>query len=116
MDIQSVGGYTPQLIAAGSATPGASITDLAQQHGVSRESLVEFVQSKIQQSRQANGQSPLDQTTLDQLIDHALDQDRQQGAGADESQADGPASAGYTASAQRTADRPRVTGSISILA
>ena len=111
-----MGGYTPQLIAAGGATPGASITDLAQQHGVSRESLVEFVQSKIQQSRQANGQSPLDQTTLDQLIDHALEQDRQQGAGPDESQADEPASPGYTASAQRTADSPRATGSISILA
>ena len=109
-------GYTPQLVAAGGATPGASITELAQQHGVSRDSLVEFVQGKIQQSRQANGQPPLDQTTLDHLIDHALDQDRQQGAGADESGPEGPASAGYSASAQRTGDLPRATGSISILA
>ncbi len=109
-------GYTPQLVAAGGATPGSSITELAQQHGVSRDSLVEFVQGKIQQSRQANGQPPLDQTTLDQLIDHALDQDRQQGYGADESGAEGPASAGYTASAQRTGDRPPATGRISILA
>ncbi len=109
-------GYTPQLVAAGDATSGASITELAQQHGVSRDSLVEFVQSKIQQSRQANGQPPLDQSTLDQLTDHALEQERQQSAGADESQAEEPASAAYTASAQRTADRPRATGSISILA
>ncbi len=108
-------GSPSQLVAGGGATPGASITDLAQQHGVSRESLVALVQSKIQQSRQASGQAPLDQTTLDQLIDHALDPDRGQGA-TDESQAEGPASAGYTAGAQRTADRPRAAGSISILA
>ena len=109
-------GYTPQLVAAGGATPGSSITELAQQHGVSRDSLVEFVQGKIQQSRQANGQPPLDQTTLDQLIDQALDQERQQGAGGDEPGAEGPGSAAYTSSAQRTADRPRAAGSISILA
>jgi transposase-like protein len=116
VDIQSVGGYTPQLVAAGGATSGASITQLAQQHGVSRESLVELVQSKIQQTREANGHPPLDQTTLDQIIDHALDQNHGQGAGTDESQAEGPAPAGYTASALRTADRPSATGRISILA
>ena len=116
MDIQSVGGYTPQLVAPGGAAPGASITELAQQHGVSRASLVELVQSKIQQSRQANGQPPLDQTTLDQIIDHALDQNRGQGAGTDESEAEGASAARYTATAQRTADGERAAGSISILA
>jgi transposase-like protein len=116
VNIQSVSGYTPQLVAAGGSTPGASITDLAQQHGVSRESLVGLVQSKIQQTRQANGQPPLDQTTLDQIIDHALDQDRGQGAGMDESEAEGASAARYTATAQRTADHQRAAGSISILA
>jgi hypothetical protein len=62
------------------------------------------------------GQPPLDQATLDQIIDHALDQNRGHGAGTDESQAEGPTPAGYTPGAQRSADRPRATGSISILA
>ena len=116
MAIQSVTGYTPQLVAAGGAMTGSSITELAQQHGVSRESLVDLVQTRIQQTRQANGQPPLDQTTLDQIIDHALDRNGGQGTGTDESQADRPAPAGYTASAHRTGDRPRATGTISILA
>lgn len=111
-----MGGYTPQLVAAGGATAGASITDLAQQHGVSRDSLVELVQSKIQQTRQAQGQPPLDQTTLDQIIDHALDQNPGQSAGTDESEAEGASATRYTATAQRTAEHQRAAGSISILA
>jgi hypothetical protein len=107
-------GLTATAAAAGGANAGTSLTELAQQHGVSRESLVDFVQSKIQQSRQANGESPLDQSTLDQLIDHALDQDGQPAA--DGAGADAPASAGYTATAQLSADRPRVSAGISILA
>ncbi len=104
------------VAAAGGVTPGASITELAQQHGVSRESLMQFVQSKIQQSREANGQPPLDQSTLDELVDHAMDQNRQRGAGADGSASDEPASAAYTAAAKRTAARAGVPGSISIFA
>jgi hypothetical protein len=114
VDIQPMSGLTGNVAAAGGATPGASITELAQQHGVSRDSLVEYVQTKIQQTRQANGQSPLDQSTLDELVDHALDHDR--GEGNDAPATEEPASAGYDATAQRTADRPRATGSISILA
>lgn len=109
-------GYAPQVAAAGGATPGASITELAEQHGVSRESLVQFVQTKIQQTREAQGQPPLDQSTLDQVVDHALDHNRGEGDGADSSTTDNAPSAGYTATAQRTGDRPRVSGSISILA
>jgi hypothetical protein len=116
VDIQPVSGLIANVATTGGATGGTSITDLAQQHGVSRDSLVEFVQSKIQQSRQASGQPPLDQSTLDQLIDHALDHDDEQGAGADEPAAGGPTSAAYTATAQLTADRPRVSAGISILA
>jgi transposase-like protein len=116
VDIQPVSGLAANVVAAGGATPGASITELAEQHGVSRESLMQFVQSKIQQTRQANGQPPLDQSTLDELVDHALDHNRRRGAGADGSTADEPASAAYTAAAQCTADGAGVPGSISILA
>jgi len=111
-----VSGYAPQVAASGGATPGASITELAQQHGVSRESLVQFVQTKIQQTREAQGQPPLDQSTLDEIVDHTLDQNRGEGAGADSSPTEEPPSAGYTATAQRTGDRPRVASGISILA
>lgn len=115
-------GLTPQIAAAGAGTPGATgggtpgatITDLAQQHGVSRESLAQYVQSKIQDTREANGQPPLDQSTLDELVDHAFDHN--QGAGTDGPAAEKPASAGYTATAQLTAARGGASGSISILA
>jgi transposase-like protein len=109
-------GLTANVAPAGGATPGASITELAQQHGVSRESLVQFVQTKIQQTREANGQAPLDQSTLDQLVDHALDHNRGEGAGPDGAAAEEPASAGYTATAQRAAGRGGASGTISILA
>ncbi|HUA04838.1 MAG TPA: hypothetical protein VMB27_13115 [Solirubrobacteraceae bacterium] len=105
-------GLTPNPVASGGATPGASITELAQQHGVSRESLVQFVQTKIQQTREANGQAPLDQSTLDQLVDHALERDGGHGGAA----AEGGAAGSYTASAQRTPDRAAAPGHISILA
>jgi transposase-like protein len=116
VDIQPVSGLAANLAAAGGATPGASITELAKQHGVSRESLIQFVQSKIQQTREANGEAPLDQSTLDQLVDHALDRNGGRGAGADATASDEPASAGYTATAQRTSGRAAASGSISILA
>ena len=109
-------GLIPNVAAAGGATPDASITQLAQQHGVSRESLVGFVQSKLQQARQDSGQPPLDQATLDQIIDHALDRDRSRPDAGGESAPEPTASAGYTASAQQTARRPGASGSISILA
>ena len=109
-------GLTANVALAGGATQGASITELAQQHGVSRDSLVQFVQTKIQQTREDNGQPPLDQSTLDQLVDHALDHNRGQGAGADEAGAGEPASAGYTANAQRAASRGGASGTISVLA
>jgi transposase-like protein len=116
VEIQPVSGLAANVATAGGAMPGASISELAQQHGVSRESLVQFVQTKIQQTREANGQPPLDQSTLDQLVDHTLDHNRGQRAGADGSATDEPASAGYTATAQRTAGRAGASGSISILA
>jgi hypothetical protein len=114
VEIQPTSGLAPQIAAAGGGAPSASITDLAQQHGVSRESLVQYVQTKIQQTREANGQPPLEQSTLDQLVDHALDPEH--GQGGDASSAEEPAAGGYTATAQRASERPLATGSISILA
>ena len=108
MAIQSVSGYAPPV----SSPPGDSITELARQHGVSRESLLDLVQTKIQQAREANGQPPLDQATLDQVLDHSLDR----GGSETDDEGEGPAGPAYTASAQLTADRPRATGTISILA
>jgi hypothetical protein len=116
VQIQPVSGPTANVATAGGATPGGSISELAQQHGVSREALVQFVETKIQQGRETSGQPPLDQSTLDQLVDHALDHNRGQGAGGDEPVAEDPASAGYTASAQRAASRGGALGTISILA
>jgi hypothetical protein len=115
VDVQQVSGLAANA-AAGGATPGASITELAQQHGVSPDSLAQFVQSKIQQTREANGQPPLDQSTLDQLVDHAPDHNRGRGADTDGSAGDPPAAGGYTATAQRTEGRGGTSGSISILA
>jgi len=116
MDIQPVSGLTPNVAAPGGATPDASITKLAQPHGVSRESLIEFVQSKIQQARQDGGQPPLDQAALDQLVDHALDRNSGQSAGRDQSGTDEPASASYTSAAQPTASTGGKSGTISMLA
>jgi hypothetical protein len=115
VDIQPVSGLAANA-APGGATPGASITELAQQHGVSRESLAQFVQSKIQQTRAANGQPPLDQSTLDELVDHALDHNRGKSAGTADPASEAPGPAGYTATAQRTIGRPGASSSISILA
>ncbi len=117
MDIQSLSGYTPPVTTGTGSGQGESITDLAQQHGVPRKSLVEIVQAKIQQARESGGQPPLDQTTLDQITDHALERGRGQHDGtADAGVADPASAAGYTASAQRVAGRTGVSGTISILA
>ena len=117
MDIQSVSGYAPHLASPGGSTPGDSITELAQQHGVTRESLLEFVRSKIQDTRTANGERPLDPATLDRAIGHALDNGREQPAhgAADQAGAE-PVPAGYTSMARSVPARPALAGSISVFA
>ena len=59
---------------------GASITALAAQTGVSRESLVTQVTDQIQQRRSALGLAPQDATTINRMINRAFD--RGAGAGA----------------------------------
>jgi hypothetical protein len=95
VNIQAVNAYTSQLGAAGSAAggaaQGASITQPAQQHGVSPDS-------------------------LDQLVGRSLDHDDQPDADTDQSATDETPLSGYTADGQRTAGRAVGLGTISILA
>lgn len=118
MDIQPASGYAPHVAAPGGSTPGESITDLAQQHGVSRESLLEFVRSKIQQTRQDNGEPPLDQATLDHVLSQSLgDGQPADGEGdGDGATAEAGGPAGYTSSARSVPERTGVSGSISVFA
>ena len=91
-------GYAPHV----ASTPSDSISELAQQHGVSRESLLEFVRSKVDQARQDSGEPPLDHETLDQALTQTLDDAR---------------GAGYTSNARSVPERAGVSGgTISILA
>jgi hypothetical protein len=117
VDIQPVSGYAPDVAAPSAPAPGDSITNLAQQHGVTRESLLEFVRSKIQETRTANGEAPLDLTTLDRAIGHALDHGQQQPADGDVAGAGAePVPAGYTKTARSVLERPAGVGSISVFA
>ena len=102
MDIQPASGYAPNVPA-----PGESITELAQQHGVSRESLLEFVRAKIQQSREDNGEPRLDDATLDWVLSQSPDE----GAVGDAGEP-----AGYTSNARSAPKRSGVSGTISVFA
>jgi hypothetical protein len=110
-------GLSPNAGASGGAGSGASISHLAQQHGVSRESLVEFVHAKVQQARQESGQPPLDQATLEEMIGHTLDQGGQAVSDADGSAgAETSRAGGYTSNAQPAVGGTNPAGRISILA
>jgi hypothetical protein len=60
----------------GSLKQGVSIGDLAEQRGISRSAVGATLGQQIQQARQAAGQGPLDQTTLDRIVGRALDRGR----------------------------------------
>ncbi len=123
-DVTAVSGTTPTTMASPPPTPaldgtlasisqqlglgvgavqsalkqGLSITDLAQQQGVSRGALVTAVQSQVQQNRQASGQPALDQTTLERMVGRAFDHhNRLPTAAADSTSA--PPGAGSTSAA-----------------
>ena len=55
---------------------GQSISDLAAQKGVSRSSIVQYIEQQVQQQRAAQGKPPIDQTTLDQAVSRAVDRHR----------------------------------------
>ena len=59
---------------------GQSLAGLAQQHGVSRESIGTFIGAQIQRARLYSGQPSLDDDALSRTVDRALDRGRAQGA------------------------------------
>jgi hypothetical protein len=59
---------------------GRSLASLAEQQGVSRESIGSFIGSQIQRARMYSGQLPLDDDALARTVDRALDRGRKQDA------------------------------------
>jgi len=55
---------------------GSSIADLAQQKGVSRDSIVQYIEQQVQQQRSSQGQQPVDAATLDRVVNKAVDRHR----------------------------------------
>jgi hypothetical protein len=55
---------------------GQSLAGLAEQQGVSRESIGTFVGAQIQRARMYSGQLPLDDDALTRTVDRALDRGR----------------------------------------
>jgi hypothetical protein len=55
---------------------GQSLAGLAEQHGVSRESIGTFIGAQIQRARMYSGQLPLDDDALARTVDRALDRGR----------------------------------------
>jgi hypothetical protein len=60
---------------------GQSLASLGEQQGVSRDSLGSFIGSQMQRARLYNGQPSLDDSSLDRLVNRALDRGRSQDAG-----------------------------------
>jgi hypothetical protein len=96
---------------------GESIASLGEHKGVARESLAQFIQGQIQRARTTNGQPPLDQTTLDRMVDRALDRGRRPadaeagGSGAEEA-----APGTYSSNARATSAGLPTGGTVSLLA
>jgi hypothetical protein len=62
----------------GALKQGQSIAGLAQQQGVSRESIGSFIGAQIQRARLYSGQPALDDEALSRTVDRALDRGRRQ--------------------------------------
>jgi lambda repressor-like predicted transcriptional regulator len=109
-------GLSPESLQA-ALRDGQSIAGLAEQQGVSRESIATFVGSQIQRARQLSGQVQLDQDALERTVDRALDRKRPQEAGAStQPSVETLATATYANNA-RTAPTPAPPGgTISLLA
>jgi hypothetical protein len=60
---------------------GQSIAGVAEQQGVPREQVAQFLGGQIQQARSYSGQPPLDQGALDRMVDRALDRGRPANSG-----------------------------------
>jgi hypothetical protein len=90
-----------------------SLTDIAQQHDVPRESLAALVRARVQQSREANGEPPVDQAALDRVLEASLDHAATDDAAVDGDETPLPA---YTSSARIVPARPVNASSISVYA
>jgi hypothetical protein len=55
---------------------GSSLTSIASNQGVARSDLVSFVAQQAQSRRSQQGLAPIDQTTLDRVINRAVDRGR----------------------------------------
>jgi hypothetical protein len=90
-----------------------SITELAQQHGVPRESLAALVRARIQQVREATGEPPVDRAALDRVLDADSEHETAGDAAPD---GDETPVAAYTSSATVAPARAPSAGSISVYA
>jgi hypothetical protein len=60
---------------------GQSLAAVAEQQGVSRESIAGFIGTQIQRARMYSGQLPLEDGALERTVDRALDRGRKQDDG-----------------------------------
>lgn len=52
---------------------GSSISDLASAQGVSRSTVVDTIEQQVQKLRAAKGADPIDASTLDRVVNRAID-------------------------------------------
>ncbi len=102
----------------GALRQGQSIAGLAEQQGVPRESVASFVAGQIQRARQYSGQSPLDQSALERMVDRALDRGRRADtpAGGESTGPEAVALATYASNARTAVPAAPAGGTISLLA
>lgn len=60
----------------GALRSGESISGLAAQKGVSRDSIVSYVEQQVQRQRVAQGKPAIPQDALDQVVNRAVDRHR----------------------------------------
>ena len=76
---------------------GQSIAGLAEQQGVPRETVAEFVGSQIQGARMTSGQPMLDPSALERMVDRALERGRPAGSSGGDAEAASPSADGVGA-------------------
>ena len=96
---------------------GQSIASVAEQQGISRESIGSFIGTQIQRARMYSGQPPLDDDTLARTVDRALDRGRRQDADtpAARQSSEAVASATYASNARSFVPPAPAGGTISLL-
>lgn len=98
---------------------GQSIAGLAEQQGVPRETVAEFVGSQIQGARMTSGQAMLDPSALERTVDRALDRGRPAASSKGDGAAADPSAGGvgaYASNARVTSAGVPAGRTISLLA